>query len=122
MFQEVGSRHGHELVFARMVHHLVSHDTHCGLRPVLVGVVLKVGDGGVRARHQHMLDAIERCADIGEELMLCAHTAAMLGRRVLVSPYATGLHMFRIKLQDLSAMVVGPDNGVTKIHVGILSG
>ena len=53
-----------------MVDYFVGDDARRGLRPVLVGVVAKVGHGGVRAGHQYLGDAVESIADLAEELVL----------------------------------------------------
>src|SRR4249920_796514 len=53
VLEEVLATGRHELVLARMVHHFVANNAGRGMRPVLVGVVTKVGDRSVRAGYQH---------------------------------------------------------------------
>jgi hypothetical protein len=116
---EVLASESDELVLARMVDHFVTDDANRGLRPVLVRVVTKVGSRGVRAGHEDLGDAVERIANLSEELVLSPYCTAVLRGVVGMRTDLLLQYLVGVELQDLRGLVIGPDHGVEKAHVKV---
>jgi hypothetical protein len=110
--QEVLASESDELFVAWMVYDLVTNDAGGGMRAVFVRVVTEVRDRGMRARHQNFGDSVERIANLTEELVLSPDGTAMLGRVVSMRPDLLRHHMLDVELQNLSGLMVRPDDGV----------
>jgi hypothetical protein len=82
-----------------MGYHLVTDDAGSSVRAVLVVIVTKVGDSGVRTGHEYLGNSAERVAYFAEELMLTAHDAAMLSS---VMGYAYGFLLAAMRRSTLS--------------------
>ena len=95
-----------------MVDRFISGDMCGDLRAVLVSIAVEVGDCGVRAGNQHLRNAVERIANLAEELVLCAHSAAMLSGVMCVGRDLVGYHLLGVELQDLRRLVVSPDHSM----------
>ncbi len=87
------------------------------LGAVFLGVVAEVGDAGARAGDQDLRDALERIADVAEELVLAAHLAAVLLGVVGVGLDLLGAHVLGVELQDLGVLVVDEDHGMECRHL-----
>jgi hypothetical protein len=82
--------------------------------------VPEVGQRSPGADDQDLGNALQRVADMGEELMLAAHLAAMLGRVVAVRLDLLRLDMLGVELQHLGLLVIELDDGVEQGHLGLL--
>ena len=89
-----------------MVYHLVTDDAGSDVRAVLVRIVAKIGDRGMRTGHQDLGDSVERIAYFSEELVLSPDGAAMLGSMVRMRADFLRLDMLGVELQDLSGLMV----------------
>jgi hypothetical protein len=86
------------------------------LWPVLLGEVAEVCETGTTACDQHLRHAIERVADLAEELMLGSYRAAMLAGDIQTGMHRVFLQLACAELQHLRRLVIDQDHGVKKTH------
>ena len=85
--------------------------------PVLVDIVMKVGDRSVRAGYQHLGNGVNRIADFAEELVLRPYGAAMLPGVVVVASDLFRTQVLGVELQNLGGVVIRPNDGMRMAHV-----
>ena len=118
ILREVLATQRDELVLSWMVDHFVANDARRGLRTVLVDIVAKVGEAGVPAGHQHFGDAVERVADLAEELVFRANAAVMPASEMPMLMHFALHDLLGAELKYLCRLVVDERDGVEEAHVG----
>ena len=116
MLQEELARLRDELVVADAIERFIADQALRRFGPVLVGVALEVGHAGLRAAHQHLVDARHGVAHIGEEFVFAADRTAMLAGVAAVGLDAVDLHGVGVELQHLGVLLIDPGDGVEAGH------
>ena len=114
--REVLASQRHQLVFSRMIDHLVADDACGGQRSVLLDVMPEVGNAGMTARNQHLGDTLHRITNRAEKLMFSANAARVLACEVPMFMDLLLKHLLRIELQYLGGVMVDEDDGVVDGH------
>ena len=96
----------HQLSFSGMVDGFPAHDLLEKRGAVLPDIVSKAGLRLMRADHQHVGDAGQGVAYLGEEFVFGANCASVLSGGVNVRLDSYGVGVFGIEVQELGRVVI----------------